>query len=55
MGTGVKRADSDASLLPKEIGARLRQLRLQAGLTQPDVSRAAIALFADMERRGELD
>jgi transcriptional regulator with XRE-family HTH domain len=31
-------ADSDASLLPKEVGVRLRQLRLQAGLTQSDVA-----------------
>jgi len=38
MGSGVKPADSDASLLPKEIGARLRQLRLDAGLTQTDVA-----------------
>jgi transcriptional regulator with XRE-family HTH domain len=34
----MKPADSDASLLPKEVGARLRQLRLQAGLTQSDVA-----------------
>jgi len=38
MGSGAKPADSDASLLPKEIGARLRQLRLEAGLTQADVA-----------------
>lgn len=38
MGTGAKAADSDAALLPKEVGARLRQLRLQAGLTQTDVA-----------------
>ena len=31
-------ADSDASLLPKEVGARFRQLRLEAGLTQSDVA-----------------
>ena len=38
MGAGAKPADSDASLLPKEVGVRLRQLRLQAGLTQSDVA-----------------
>jgi transcriptional regulator with XRE-family HTH domain len=38
MGSGVKSADSDATLLPKEVGARLRQLRLKAGLTQTDVA-----------------
>ncbi|MCX6843688.1 MAG: helix-turn-helix transcriptional regulator [candidate division WOR-3 bacterium] len=35
------RADSvgsDAALLPKEVGARLRQLRREAGLTQADVA-----------------
>ena len=36
MGPGAKPADSDASLLPQEAGVRLRQLRLQAGLTEPD-------------------
>ena len=38
MGSKVRSADSDASLLPKEVGARLRQLRLEAGLTQSDVA-----------------
>jgi transcriptional regulator with XRE-family HTH domain len=38
MGSKAKPADSDASLLPKEVGARLRQLRLEAGLTQSDVA-----------------
>jgi len=38
MGAGVKPADSDAALFPKEVGARLRQLRLEAGLTQSDVA-----------------
>jgi len=40
MGAGAKPTDSDASLLPKEVGARLRQLRLQAGLTQTEVASA---------------
>ena len=38
MGTRAKSACSDASLLPKEAGVRLRQLRLEAGLTQADVA-----------------
>ena len=38
MGAGAKPADSDSSLLPKEVGARLRQLRLKAGLTQAEVA-----------------
>jgi transcriptional regulator with XRE-family HTH domain len=38
MGSRTKPADSDAALLPKEVGTRLRQLRLQAGLTQADVA-----------------
>ena len=38
MGSKAKATDSDAALLPKEVGARLRQLRLQAGLTQADVA-----------------
>jgi len=38
MGSGVKPADSDASPLPKEVGERLRQLRLQAGLTQTELA-----------------
>ena len=38
MGSKAKSADSDAALLPKEVGARLRQLRLEAGLTQSDVA-----------------
>jgi len=38
MGAGAKPTDSDASLLPKEVGVRLRQLRRQAGLTQYDVA-----------------
>jgi hypothetical protein len=37
MGAGAKPTDLEASLLPKEVGARLRQLRLQAGLNQTDV------------------
>ena len=79
------RADSvgsDAALLPKEVGARLRQLRREAGLTQPMkakvevkakaeatkapaqtstststlfMKQAVIALFAEMDFRGELD
>ena len=71
MGSGAKPADPDASLLPKEAGARLRQLRPHAGLTEPGdnwttehgfppepftgVKQALIARFADMERKGELD
>jgi hypothetical protein len=71
MGSGAKPADFDASLHPKEPGARLWQLRLQAGLTQSDdnwakvyglppepftsLKHAVILLFADMERKGELD
>jgi len=38
MGAEAKSADSDAALLPKEVGVRLRQLRLQAGLTQSEVA-----------------
>ena len=38
MGSGAKPADSDASLLAKEVGVSLRQLRLEAGLTQSDVA-----------------
>ena len=38
MGTGARATDSDAALLPKEVGARLRQLRRHAGLTQVDVA-----------------
>jgi len=38
MGSRAKATDSDAALLPKEVGARLRQLRRQAGLTQADVA-----------------
>jgi len=38
MGSKAKSTDSDAALLPKEVGARLRQLRLEAGLTQADVA-----------------
>jgi transcriptional regulator with XRE-family HTH domain len=38
MGCKAKPADSDAALLPKEVGARLRQLRREAGLTQADVA-----------------
>ena len=38
MGSGSRATDSDAALLPKEVGARLKQLRLQAGLTQADVA-----------------
>jgi len=34
----VEPPDSDASLLPKEVGARLRQLRRKAGLTQSEVA-----------------
>ncbi len=41
MGSRAKATDSDAALLPKEVGARLRQLRLEAGLTQ---SAAAIRM-----------
>jgi transcriptional regulator with XRE-family HTH domain len=38
MGAGAKSNDSDAALLPKEVGVRLRQLRLEAGLTQSEVA-----------------
>ncbi len=38
MGARAKSASSGAALLPKEVGARLRQLRLQAGLTQAEVA-----------------
>jgi transcriptional regulator with XRE-family HTH domain len=38
MGSGAKATDSDAALLPKEVGARLRHLRLKAGLTQSEVA-----------------
>ena len=38
MRSKAKPADSDAALLPKEVGARLRQLRLEASLTQSDVA-----------------
>jgi len=38
MGSGAKPAGPDSSLLPKEVGARLRQLRLQAGLAQAEVA-----------------
>jgi transcriptional regulator with XRE-family HTH domain len=34
MGSKAKPADSDSALLPKEVGARLRQIRREAGLTQ---------------------
>jgi transcriptional regulator with XRE-family HTH domain len=34
----AKPADHDPLLLPKELGARLRQLRLEAGLTQSEVA-----------------
>jgi len=40
MGAGAKPTDSDASLLPKEVGARLGQLRRKAGLTQAEVASA---------------
>ena len=82
MGSRADSAGSDAALLPKEVGARLRQFRLEAGLTQPMkakvevkaeaeatnppaqtltstltsilfMKQAVIALFAEMERRGE--
>jgi len=55
MGSKAQATDSDAALLPKEVGARLKQLRLQAALTQSDVKKAVIVLFAEMELRGELD
>ena len=38
MGSRTKPAGPESSLLPKEVGARLRQLRLEAGLTQSDVA-----------------
>ena len=38
MGAGAKPADSDSSQLPREVGTRLRQLRLRAGLTQAEVA-----------------
>ena len=95
MDAGAKPADSNAALLTKEVGARLRQLRREAGLTHghrvfgalrrmrktrpvwrqkamakldmwaaehelpPEpfarMKHAVITLFADMERKGELD
>ena len=71
MGSRTKPADSDAALLPKDVGARLGQRRLESGLTQSDdnwaaghelqsepftrMKQAVIVLFADMERKGELD
>jgi len=38
MDSGADSAGSAAALLPKEVGARLRQLRRDAGLTQADVA-----------------
>jgi transcriptional regulator with XRE-family HTH domain len=38
MGVRAEPTDSDASLLPKEVGIRLRQLRRQAGLNQTEVA-----------------
>jgi transcriptional regulator with XRE-family HTH domain len=38
MGSRAKATDLDAALLPKEVGARLRRLRLGAGLTQSEVA-----------------
>jgi transcriptional regulator with XRE-family HTH domain len=38
MGSRAKATHSDAAPLPKEVGARLRQLRLKAGLTQSEVA-----------------
>ena len=38
MGSRAKPAGPESSLLPKEVGARLRQLRVEAGLTQSDVA-----------------
>jgi transcriptional regulator with XRE-family HTH domain len=38
MGSGAKLAESDAALLPKEVGARLKEIRLEAGLTQAVVA-----------------
>ena len=38
MGSRARPVDSDAALLPKELGARLKQLRLEARLTQADVA-----------------
>jgi hypothetical protein len=55
MSSKAKPAGSDASLLPKEVGVRLKQLRLEVRLIQSDMKQAVITLFADMERRGELD
>jgi transcriptional regulator with XRE-family HTH domain len=40
MGGRAKLIQSEAALLPKEVGARLRQLRLKAGLTQAEVASA---------------
>jgi hypothetical protein len=55
MGSGAKSADSDATLPPKEVGVGLRRLRLQADLTESGVKKAVTVLFADRERKGELD
>ena len=38
MGSKAKPSDPDVSLLPKEVGVRLRQLRLEEGLTQAEVA-----------------
>jgi len=38
MGRLTKFAESEAARLPKEVGARLKQLRLKAGLTQTEVA-----------------
>jgi hypothetical protein len=38
MGSTADSVGFGAALLPKEVGARLKQLRLEAGLTQADVA-----------------
>jgi transcriptional regulator with XRE-family HTH domain len=38
MGAGAKPAEADAYLLSKEVGARVRQIRRKAGLTQAEVA-----------------
>ena len=47
MGSRAKATDSDAALLPKEVGTRLRQLRLEAGLTQPMKAKVEVKAKAE--------
>jgi hypothetical protein len=55
MRSEAKPADSEAALLPKEVGAMPRQLHREAGPARADVMQAVIVLFAEMELRGEFD